>query len=214
LKYVIAYGKSGGATMTRCSSSTLAGFFREKGIFELVDAGSLAANRDPRITCVLVGSSPDYAETTAVIRKLHKIPDIKQKVKLLPHCDPNEVWQYLCAADIFAFTSHNEGMPNSLLEAMAMGVPAIAFAIQPVLELEAGTGALVTVTPFDSTLFAKAILRLATSSEERALIPEKGRARVDERFMVAKNMAKAIQCLEQVAETYRACNGASCKQYS
>jgi glycosyltransferase involved in cell wall biosynthesis len=38
---------------------------------------------------------------------------------------------------MFAFTSHHEGMPNSLLEAMAMGVPAIAFAIPPVVELEA-----------------------------------------------------------------------------
>ena len=61
-------------------------------------------------------------------------------------------------------------MPNSLQEAMVMGVPAIAFDIRPVLELEAGTGALVHVPQLDTTLFAEAIIRLAASPKERERI--------------------------------------------
>jgi teichuronic acid biosynthesis glycosyltransferase TuaC len=171
---------------------------RKKGVFELLEAISLAAARDPRICCVLLGSLPALDETSSVQKVLDRSPILKDRVKVLPACIPDKVWEHLCAADIFAFPSHEEGMPNSLLEAMAMGIPAIAFAIRPVLEIEAGTGGLVAVPPLDSALFSEAILHLCASPDERARIGERGRARVMERFMVRKNMAEAVARLREV----------------
>jgi teichuronic acid biosynthesis glycosyltransferase TuaC len=173
---------------------------REKGMFELLDAISLAAAQDPRITCIIVGSKPAFDETTAVQKKLDQTPALRERVRLLPACSPDKVWEYLCAADIFAFPSYKDGMPNSLLEAMAMGVPTVAFAIPPVLEIEAGTGGVVVVPPFDSALFSQAMLRLATSSADRVRVGEKGKAEVMDRFMVRKNMAKALLRLTQVIQ--------------
>jgi teichuronic acid biosynthesis glycosyltransferase TuaC len=173
---------------------------RDKGIFELLDALSLAATKDLRIICVSVGSTPDLDETNAVQKKLDQTPCLKERVRFLPSCTPDKVWEYLCAADIFAFPSHEEGMPNSLLEAMAMGVPSIAFAIPPVLEIEAGTGGLVAVPPLDSALFSEAILHLSASPDERARIGERGRAQIMERFMVRKNMAEAVARLVEVMQ--------------
>ena len=170
---------------------------RDKGIFELLQAIAFATARNPKIICILVGSNPAFDETTAVQQKLHETPDLRERVRLLPHCSPDTVWEYLCAADIFAFPSHKEGMPNSLLEAMAMGVPAIAFAIPPVVEIAAATGCMVAVTPFDSTLFSEAILRLAASPDERATLEGKGRARVMQQFMIQAKMAEALQRLAQ-----------------
>jgi glycosyltransferase involved in cell wall biosynthesis len=171
---------------------------REKGLFELMEAISLAASREPRITCIIVGSKPAFDETVILRRKLEQTPKLSQSVKILPACTPDKIWEYLCAADLFAFTSHSEGMPNSLLEAMAMGLPAIAFGIPPILEIEAGTGAVVTVPPFSSTLFAETILRLAALPDERRRIGERGRSRVLDRFMVQKNMAVALERLAQI----------------
>ena len=139
-------------------------------------------------------------ETNIVQKMVDEIPGLTERVRLLPACSPDKVWEYLCGADIFAFPSHKEGIPNSLLEAMAMSVPAIAFAIPPMLEIEAGAGGLVVVTSSDSRLFSQAILRLAASSDERARIGEKGRAQVMDRFMVRKNMAEALQRLAKVVE--------------
>ncbi len=175
--------------------------FREKGAFELMEAVSLASAQDPSIVCLLVGSIPAFDETAAVQKKLEQTPGLRERVKLLPACSPDKVWEHLCGADIFALTSHNEGMPNSLLEAMAMGVPAIAFGIPPVLEIEAGTGGLVLVPPFDCSQFAEAILRLAASPDGRARIGEKGRARIMDHYMVKKNMAAALKRLAQVKAT-------------
>ena len=115
-----------------------------------------------------MGSHPAFDETIAVQKYLDKIPAVKERVRLLPACAQDKVWEYLCAADIFAFPStyKGEGMPNSLLEAMVMGLPAVAFAIPPVLEIEAGTRRThVLVPPLRlARLLAEAILRLAAQS--------------------------------------------------
>jgi len=186
------------ATQDRIVVLNIGRVVRDKGIFELVDAMSLVTARNPRVICVSIGSNPALDETRLVESKLNEISHLKERFKMLPSCSPDKVWEYLCAADIFAFPSHEEGMPNSLLEAMAMGVPSIAFAIPPVLEIEAATGGLVTVPAFDSALFAEEILRLSASPDERARIGEQGRNRVMEGFMVRKNMAQAVQRLGEV----------------
>ena len=173
---------------------------RQKGMLELLEALKLATPRDSRIRCVLVGSKPGFDDTALVQSKLHDMPSLSERVMLLPECSPHKVWEYLCAADIFAFPSHNEGMPNSLLEAMAMGVPAIAFGIPAILELEAGTGGLVLVPPFDCRQFADAILRFVACHDERSAIGEKGNALVVDRFMASKNMAEALRRLNQLVE--------------
>ena len=89
--------------------------------------------------------------------------------------------------DIFAFASHREGMPNSLLEALAIGVPAIAFAIPAVLEIDAGAGALLLVPPLDTVQYAEALVQLAASPADRVRLGEKGRERVLARFMVREH---------------------------
>jgi glycosyltransferase involved in cell wall biosynthesis len=168
--------------------------FREKGIFELLEAFSLlpeAAN----VTCLVVGSVPAFDETIAVQKVISASPALRKRVTLVPACKHEDVWEYLCAADIFTFSSHHEGMPNSLLEAMVMGLPAIAYGIPPILELEAGEGALMTVKPFDAAAFAQAIIDLAASSDARVDLGKRGRAKVLDRFMVRKNMAEALELI-------------------
>jgi teichuronic acid biosynthesis glycosyltransferase TuaC len=171
---------------------------RAKGVFELLEALSLVMRADPRVICVMIGSNPAFDETAAVQKMFHRTPNLRDRVRLLPACSPDVVPEYLCGADMFAFCSHKEGMPNALLEAMAMGIPAVAFAIAPVLEIDAEREALVTVPPFDSTLFAKAILRLVASPDDRARIAESGKARVQDRFMMRKNIAQALQLLTEM----------------
>lgn len=165
----------------------------QKGCFELLEAISYASAYDGRITCILVGSMPEFDETELVKKRIDGDPVLKEKVRILPACSPGEVWDILCGADIFAFPSHKEGMPNSLLEAMAVGLPAIAFAIPPVEELERGTDSLIKIPPFDTKSFAKAILELSDSLPKRKAIGAKGKQQVEERFMITTNMACALE---------------------
>jgi glycosyltransferase involved in cell wall biosynthesis len=54
-------------------------------------------------------------------------------VHLLGYRD--DVARYYAAADVFALTSHSEGSPNVLLEAMNAGVPIVATAVGGVAEM-------------------------------------------------------------------------------
>ncbi len=175
---------------------------RTKGVLELLDALAIAASQNSRVTAVMLGAMPGFDDREAVEQRLSEIPGLCGRVQILPACDPSAVWNYLCAADIFVFASHNEGMPNSLLEAMSMGVASIAFAIPPVKEIEAGTGALVLVPPRDSGRFAEEILRLASNPDERARIGAIGRTQVIERFLVRRSMAAAFARLSGMVETW------------
>jgi glycosyltransferase involved in cell wall biosynthesis len=169
---------------------------RQKGMLELVEALRLSMSVNSAITCILVGSKAGFDETSIVETKLREIPSLRGRVNLLPECKPENIWQFLSAADVFVFPSHNEGMPNSLLEAMVMEVPAIAFAIPALQELDGGSGAVELVPPFDCKLFAEAILRLSASRGERTQLGEKGKAIVMDRYVVDKSMAAALKTLK------------------
>jgi glycosyltransferase involved in cell wall biosynthesis len=171
---------------------------RSKGIFELIDAIALAVAKNPNITCVLVGAMPALDETNTVYKTLEAMPELRRHITLLPACLPEKVWEYLCAADLFAFTSHEEGMPNSLLEALAMGVPAVAFAIPPVVEIAAGAEGVLLVPYQDVTGLAEALVRLAMAPDERVRRGAIGKDQVLERFMVQKNMAIALDRLTEL----------------
>jgi teichuronic acid biosynthesis glycosyltransferase TuaC len=173
---------------------------RDKGVFEVLEAISAAAARCPRVTGVVLGSMPAYDETVAVQDLLNRAPALGRRVKLVAACEPDRVWEYLSAADIFVFASHREGMPNSLLEAMVMGLPAVAFSIPPVLEIDAGLGALLTAPLLDVRALSDAIVRLAASPEERASLGERGRARVMDGFMVSKNMREVVRRVTELLE--------------
>jgi len=166
-------------------------FLRSKGVFELLAAFAAAAAADRRLNCVCIGASPGFDESAEVRALIDADARLSSRVRLLPACEPSQVWRNLCGADLFAFPSHREGMPNSLLEAMAMGVPAVAFAIPPVREIDGGEGAVRLVEPLDERGLADAIQALAAAPEERERLARVGRARVLHGFMVRRNVAAA-----------------------
>lgn len=55
----------------------------------------------------------------------------------------DDVGDWLAAADIFALPSYSEGMPLSIIEAMAQGLPVVATAVSGIPEQLGGTGVLV-----------------------------------------------------------------------
>jgi glycosyltransferase involved in cell wall biosynthesis len=180
---------------------------RQKGMLELLEAVDFAVCHDPRIRCVLIGSNSALDETALVKQKLQGLPRSRERVMILPECNPNDIWGNLCAGDIFIFPSHHEGMPNSLLEAVAIGLPAISFAIPAVQELEAGSGGVALVPPFDSKMLGEAILRLAASPDERMRLGQAGRAMVMNKYSVTRNMAAALTSINPLVAKNRSRQG-------
>jgi glycosyltransferase involved in cell wall biosynthesis len=93
-----------------------------------------------------------------------------------------EVSELLHASDLFAHASLMEGLPNAILEAMAMGRAVVATEVGGVPELVAhGETGLLTPSG-DEEALAGALLRLLNAPETRGRMGDAGRLRVRQRF--------------------------------
>jgi teichuronic acid biosynthesis glycosyltransferase TuaC len=168
---------------------------RAKGVFDLMAAMECVRKVQPEVVCLFVGAHDGFDDSSDLRAHLQRAPELAAHVRILAACAPDAVWQYLNGADIFAFPSVSEGMPNSLLEAMAMGLPAVAYAIPPILELDNNLGVLETVPLHDIAAMARVLIELADSPERRRRIGEKGRARVLGHYLARASMTEATRRL-------------------
>ena len=93
----------------------------DKGVNELVNAFSKLSSTHEHVKLVMVG---------AHIGETDLLPDetwakIKTNTAILYVGHQNDVRPYFAMSDIFVFPSYREGFPNVVLEAGAMGLPAI-----------------------------------------------------------------------------------------
>ncbi len=104
----------------------------------------------------------------------------------------------LCAqADVCALTSFREGIPVSLMEAMAMEIPCVAPRITGIPELiEDGADGLL-FAPADEEELAAALLRLIGNPDLRRRLGEAARQRVLREYDLAANTARFAEILRR-----------------
>jgi glycosyltransferase involved in cell wall biosynthesis len=145
-----------------------------KGLGHLLRAAQrLVAVRDD-VVFAIVGDGPLKGELLRMVREL----GIEQRVFFLGF--RRDVREVLSSADAFVLTSLHEGIPMSLLEAMSIGLPAVATRVGGIPEvIEDGSSGFL-VTPGDEEAIAAAIV--AALSESGREISIHGRERVQREF--------------------------------
>jgi glycosyltransferase involved in cell wall biosynthesis len=98
----------------------------------------------------------------------------------------DDVAALLAQADVFVLPTRSEGMPLSVLEAMAAELPVVASAVGGVPELvrDGETGAL--VPPADPAALAHALAPLVADPDLRARLGRAGRERAEHRFSLQR----------------------------
>lgn len=100
------------------------------------------------------------------------------------------------ALDVYALSSHREGLPNVLLEAMALEVPVVATRIAGVPKLiEDGINGLL-VPPGDVAALAGALRSLLQDQQRREAFLRAGRDTIHTRFSFAARMEKVRSVYE------------------
>lgn len=94
------------------------------------------------------------------------------------------------AADVVTLTSRWEGMPHTLLEAMANSRPVVATAVNgcPEIVVDKVTGFL--VPPGDATAWARCVADLLKDPLKRERMGRRGRRRVEERFSLGRMVGR------------------------
>jgi L-malate glycosyltransferase len=103
--------------------------------------------------------------------------------------------EQLRSMDLVAMPSLHEGLPFTLLEAMAAGVPVVAAAVGGLKEVLEGSGCGVLVPPGDEAALAEAIEQLRRDPARRARMAARARREVTRRF-------SATAMAEQYAAVY------------
>ena len=116
--------------------------FHFKGLDILVDAFPEVVDVFPEARLLIAGRP---GPSTAEIEERIQRGGIADSTSLLGY--RNDVPDLMSAADVFVLPSRVEGSPGALIEAMALGIPAVATDIPSVRELVGVGDNLVAVTP-------------------------------------------------------------------
>jgi glycosyltransferase involved in cell wall biosynthesis len=153
----------------------LGDLLERKGAHALVRAWPEVVRRFPDARLVLCGTGD-----SAGLRALATSLDVADRVELPGWVDLAEKRRRLAAATAFVLPSHIEGVPISLLEAMASGLPSVVTPVGGILDAVSDEAEALVVPVGDDPALACAILRLFESPALARRLGEAARARVDE----------------------------------
>lgn len=167
---------------------------REKGYFEFLEAFAAVLKQHPGARALLIGEAlaSDHDDSAAQIRARHAALGLQGKAIFTGL--RRDIPALLALADIFCLPSYREGMPRSIIEAMAAGLPVVATDIRGCREevLSGQTGLL--VPPRESAPLAEALTQLVANPALRETMGAAGHARAlqeyDEKIVIERQMIK------------------------
>ena len=158
-----------------------------------VRAAGLIAQRNPHVRFLMVGRDLD-ANNAELVRWIADTGYANRFVLLGERAD---VPICLAAMDVYCLHSRTEGFPNTVGEAMAMGVPCVVTDVGDAAILVADTG--IVVPKDDSVALAQGLEQiLAMTSEARKQMGQRAKARVNAEFTIERARKRFEAIYEKV----------------
>ncbi len=142
---------------------------RGKGHYHLIEA---LKNLPLKVQLVIVGDGP-YRETLA-----NQVSELDLAERIFFAGNRNDVLLWLQSFDIFAFPSYAEGVPQALMQAMAVGIPCITTAVGGIGEIAKDDETALIVKTRDSTTLIAAIEALQADDNLRSRLGQQARTHV------------------------------------
>lgn len=156
-----------------------------KGVPELIEAAALLQARFPALRLELAGDGDLEGVRNSAARH-----GIAERVTLHGWIGPRQREDMLARATVFVLPSHAEGLPVSLLEAMAAGCPVIATAVGGVPDIISDGFNGLLVPPRDPAALARAIEKVVADPALAFAMGRAARATIASRFTVERAVEK------------------------
>lgn len=150
----------------------------EKGIPVLIECLADLKEQGHEFELVLIGDGPERTSLVAMV----EAAGLGDRVIFTGYIDQAAVARYMRESDVLVLPSFAEGLPVTLMEAMALGIPVISTYVGGIVELvEPGVGGQL-VFPSDREALGKAIARILDDPRFRTETSRRGRERVASEF--------------------------------
>ena len=168
-----------------------------KGVEYLIEAFSQVLKKFPGAHLVLVGDGPEKTATEERIRRLQ----IQSSVTLIDYLDNAKLPQLYNQSDMFVLPSLMEGVPRTLLEAMACRVPVVTTNLPHLLDIVEGAG--FVVPPKDTMLLSDAILTILEDASLAEKMGQRGRNKIEQEYSWEDTVGKTLALYESVIANRR-----------
>ena len=168
-----------------------------KGIDDLLDACVLLHNRSVDVRLTLAGPPGSAGDENTLHAKISS----RQLADMVTYIGPvrgEAKARLLHGADAYVQPSHQEGMPISLLEAMAYGLPIVATQVGGVPEMLGDDTAGLLVPPHNPPHLADAMTRLVLDGHLRKSMSEAAREAATVRFSIRRFEQNLIQLYDHL----------------
>lgn len=152
-----------------CLFLTIAELIPRKHVADLLQA--LAQTQRPTIHLAIAGTGPLLSELQEMAQQLN----LTQQVHFLGYRTDIPAW--ICAAQALLLVSEQEGLPRSVMEALALAVPVIGTDIRGTRDLLAGGGGIL-VPVGDLTAIARAMTWIADHPKDARQMGTQGQEQV------------------------------------
>ncbi|WP_193310627.1 glycosyltransferase family 4 protein [Halorubrum halophilum] len=167
-------------------------FVHNNGIRDLLTALPAILNSHPDTEVHLVGSGPLEKEVREIIQSF----GIHDSVSIYDYV--NDISEMYNLASVFCRPSYSEGLPLTMLEAMASGVPPVVTPIAGVPEVVTDHETGVLVEPGNPDAVARAIIELFDDVELRKRLSKNSREYVTENLTWEQRTEKVIQVYKEI----------------
>lgn len=168
----------------------LGGLLSKKGIFDLVDVWQLVCEKIPNAKLALIGTGP---EKQLLERKVNS-KNLENNIFILGYLQEGEKIATLKGSTVFLFPSREESWGISICEAMACGLPVVAYDL-PAYQVFGD--AIVKVSKGNIDAFASAVLSLLSDDELRRAVGEKAKT-IANRFDWSKIAKEEMALLQNL----------------
>lgn len=178
---------------------TVARLTEKKGLPTIYNALATLKKQGVSFTHTLIGDGDDREAILALIAELK----LKENCLWLGTQTHDEVLQQFKKSDLFilgceiAKNGDRDGIPNVLVESLAMGVPAISTNVSAIPELLLNRKTGLVVEPSNSDEMARGILHLLENSTLRQKVIKEGQSYVREEFNNKELITKLGHIFEQ-----------------